>query len=116
MIGGIILSVTLLTNRPYNTCRSTAGYYSPIPAELEADDRWDTFSVSYKDRYYLDLDIDADVPICLTITDTTGKTVYTVKGSEITEENLMLRLDKGDYRIYLSDFAGGGFDISYQLE
>lgn len=116
MIGGIILSVTLLTNRPANTCRSTAEYYSPIPAGLEADNRWDTFSVSYKDRYYLDLDIDADVPICLTITDTTGKTVYTVKGAEITEENLMLRLDKGDYRIYLSDFAGGGFDISYQFK
>lgn len=76
----------------------------------------DFFSVSYKDRYYLDLDIDADVPICLTITDNAGKTVYTVKGSEISEEALMLRLDKGDYKIYFSDFAGGGFDISYQLQ
>ena len=116
MIGGTILSVTLLTHRPYNTCRSSAEYYSPLPAELQKATQWNSFSASYKDRYYLDLDIDADVPICLTILDDAGKTVYTVKGAEISEENLMLRLDKGEYRIYLSDFAGGGFDISYQLE
>lgn len=116
LIGGTILSVTLLTHRPYNTCRSTAEYYSPLPAELPKATQWNSFFVSYKDRYYLDLDIDAEVPICFTITDNTGKIIYTIKGSDISEEDLMLRLDKGDYRIYLSDFAGGGFDISYQFE
>ena len=99
-----------------NPCHSTAGYYNPLPAELTESTYWDTVSVSYKDRYYLDLDIDAEVPIRLTILDDTGKTVYTVRESEISDEDLMLHLDKGDYKIYLSDFAGGAFDISYQWE
>ena len=116
LFGGFILFVNTLENRPYNTCRSTAGYYNPLPAELTESTYWDTVSVSYKDRYYLDLDIDAEVPIRLTILDDTGKTVYTVRESEISDEDLMLHLDKGDYKIYLSDFAGGAFDISYQWE
>ena len=116
LIGGIALSITLLQHRPYNTCRSTAGYYSPIPAELENATHWDSVSVSYKDRYYLDLNIDAAVPICFTILNDAGETVYTAKESSFAEENLMLRLEKGTYNVYLSDFAGGGFDISYQFE
>ena len=116
LIGGLTLFVTLLENRPYNTCRTSAAYYDAIPAELEESTRWDSVSVSYKDRYYLDLNIDADVPIRLSITNDAGETVYTVKESSLTEEDLMLRLEKGEYKVYLSDFAGGGFDISYQFE
>ena len=116
LIGGFILFVNTLEHRPYNTCRSTAEYYSPIPAEFEKATQWDTLSVSYTDRYYLDLNIDAESPIRLTILNDAGETVYTVKESHISEEDLMLRLSKGTYKIYLSDFAGGGFDISYQWE
>lgn len=116
LIGGFVLFVNTLENRPYNTCRSTADYYSPLPADLTEATHWDNVSVTYKDRYYLDLDIDAEAPIRLTILNANGETVYTVKEAQLSEEDLMLRLDKGEYRIYLSDFAGGAFDISYQWE
>lgn len=116
LIGGLLLFVNLQENRPYRTCRSTADYYDPLPADFTETTQWDTISIPYKDRYYLDLDIDAEAPIRMTILSETGNTVYTVKGADISEENLVLRLDKGEYRIYLSDFAGGSFDISYQFE
>lgn len=116
LIGGVLLSILLQYNRPYTSCRSSAAYYDPLPAALDENNQWYSFSTSYKDRYYLDLNIDADAPICFTILDDAGKTVYTIKESEAKIEDHMLRLDKGEYRVYLSDFAGGGFDISYHLD
>jgi len=116
LIGGFILFVNSQEHRPYNTCRSTADYYSPLPAELTEATCWDTVSVSYKDRYYLDLNIDASAPIRLTILSEEGENIYTVKAAHVSEEDMILHLSKGEYQIYLSDFAGGSFDISYQFE
>lgn len=55
-------------------------------------------------------------PLRIIILDDEGETVYTEKASHISVDNLMLRLEKGNYKVYLSDFEGGGFNINYRLD
>lgn len=87
-----------------------------IPADLEQAECWYAFDVKYADNYYLDLDVRADNPLTITLTDAEKNVIYTASDTEIEEDNLCLKLKKGVYNIYLSDFAGGGFDIKMELD
>lgn len=116
MIGGVTGSLCLLFNRSdTGPCYFGAAYFDTIPADIENATHVNSLSVTYSDRYYLDLNISAEAPICFSILNDTGEPIYTVTDSDIAIDDFKLHLDKGEYKIYLSDFDGGQLDVNYRL-
>lgn len=116
VFGGLIGSVVLRGMRPYADSSMKAAYMEPISAELSDALLWNTAEVKYPDNYFIDAEIKADAPVTLTVTDENDKMIYTVSGTDIMEEDVKVRLGKGEYRIYLSDFAGGALDADFDLD
>ena len=108
-------SVTLTHLRANMDCRMTAGYMDALPAEPEDACLWNTIKVSYPDLYYIDLDVKADVPLTFTLLNEAGETVYTATGADVHEEDIRVLLHRGEYRIYLSDFAGGAMEVQFDM-
>lgn len=88
------------------------GGVSPIPAELDHALEWVDLDFPYSDNYYVDINIEADSPICFSIVDDSDEAVYTVTESSVSIKNMKLHMDKGNYRIYFSDYEGGQLNIS----
>ena len=115
-LGGVV-TVSLVEARPrYIFMNMSAEYYAAIPKELEESRSWTVFEVNYLDNYYLDLMIDAETPICVSIISETGEVAYTVTTAELEKENIRLWLPKGSYSMYFSDFAGGRISASASIE
>lgn len=64
----------------------------------------------------LHLEITADSPVCLSIKNGSGQTVYIVEGSSVVEKGRKLSLDAGAYTVQLSDFAGGSLKITLDID
>ncbi len=116
VFGGVIGSNVLLAMRPSLGCNMTADYAESIPSQTEEALLWNTVEIEYCDNYYIDAEIKADSPVTLTVVNEKDETVYTVSGADISEDNERVRLEKGKYRIYLSDFAGGAMDAYFGLD
>jgi len=110
-----IASVWLSGNRADMHCTMTAEYMDAISADLEDACLWNTFEVKYSDFAHIDVDIKADAPLTLTVVNEAGETVYTVTGAEVSEDNIRVLLHRGEYRVYISDFAGGAMEVEFDL-
>jgi len=108
-----VSSVVLTNSRANINSWMTAEYFDTIPVELEDACLWNTINVKYTDNYFLDTTLDADAPITLSVVNEKGEIVYTVTGDNVTEEDVKVVLHRGEYRIYLSDFAGGRLEVSF---
>ena len=116
LIVGIVSSFALQLSRVHLTMNSIAEDRAPISADLAEATYMGYVTVPYPDNYYLDVSVDADTPVTFTLLDSDGGVVYSVSGSQVDENNAKLRLPRGDYHIYLSDFAGGRLDFSMELD
>ncbi len=116
LIGGILGSNMLNAMRPDLDSNMKADYMEPIPALTEGALLWNTIEIEYGDNYYIDAEITADSPITLTVVGENGEEVYSVSGTDISEDDVKVRLCKGEYKIYLSDFAGGALDASFGID
>lgn len=97
------------------TCICSAQDMGAIPAGPENIMEWTQFDIPYADNYYIDLSIAADSPLCFTIVDDSDAAVYTVTESSMNASDLKLHLEKGSYRVYFSDYAGGGLEVSLTI-
>lgn len=113
---GNIGEAKLLDLRPITNCSHISGVAGPIPADMESATEWLDFDVSYKDSYFMNLEIEADNPVTFTIVNEANETIYTVRESNYEEENYRLELEKGNYRIYFMDFEQGSLDVHMELK
>ena len=116
LIGGILGGNMLGVLRPDLDSNMKADYMEPIPALTEGALLWNTIEIEYGDNYYVDAEITADAPVTLTVVSENGEEVYSVSGTDISEDDVKVRLCKGEYEIYLSDFAGGALDASFGID
>jgi hypothetical protein len=116
LIAGNVGSVLLTESRPYFNANFVSENVETIPAELDRALEWHTLDFAYSDNYYIDLNITSDAPVCFTIRNESGETVYTVQGSTVAEENVKLNLKAGTYTILFSDFAGGSLNVSLDID
>lgn len=114
LIVGLSCAVYLNAQR-HLTINSTADYMAPIPADATVSMEWCDFTIAYTDNYFARLRIEADSPMCFTIMDASGETVYTVTEASMDDSHIKLHLQKGNYRIYFSDFAGGKMVVDFGL-
>lgn len=115
-VGGCVGAGLLLVNRPYFNSTFAGDEINPIPASENQAVQWCAFDVDYRDRYYIDLEITADSPVCLSIKNESGETVYTAEGSSVTEKGRTLSLEAGTYTVAFSDFAGGALEITLEID
>ncbi len=117
IFGGIIGGNVLRNMRPNDYSSMTAEYMEPISAEnTDAALLWNTAEIKYCDNYYIDVEIKADSFVTINVISEDGEVVYSVSGDNVCEEDVKLRLDKGEYKIYLSNFAGGAMEVYFDLE
>lgn len=116
---GILLCVVsaflLMAFRVDMDCTMSAEYMNPISAELSEATLWNTVDVKYADNYYLDVELQAEADVTLTLVDADGETVYTATGASLEEENVRLWLTRGEYKLYLSNFSGGALEAEVEL-
>lgn len=109
------VSLGLMSARPWVETRFSAGWYDPIGQGEDAMCHA-TFHVAYPDNYYLDLEIDAASPVTITLyNNTEGENVYTVTESAFSEEDIRLKLKRGDYELVFTDFEGGKMNFACEL-
>ena len=101
--------------RPHLNTSSSGDYIAPISAEIDNTNMWGYIDIPYTDNYFLDLGIKADSPICVTILDDSDAVVYTVTEALTDISRQKLHLQKGTYRFYFSDFAGGPLAVSLDI-
>lgn len=89
-----------------------AEQYAPITESVE----WTGFTVRVSDVYYLDLDVDAETEISYTIYNEQNEEVFSVRGADMEVEHQRLRLERGTYRVVLSDFAGGELEMEMDIQ
>lgn len=111
-----ILTIAGIQLRPSHDGTFSADYFDPIPASYEDAVEWNTVTVTYPDNYYLDLEIEAESPVTLSILDENGESIYSVTETSYEISNKKIYLDKGIYQFYLSDFAGGKIEITADLD
>lgn len=114
LIVGLSCAVYLNAHR-HITINSTSAYMEPIPKDVTASTEWCDFDIAYTDNYFANLHIEADSPMCFTIMDASGETVYAVTEASLDVSRIKLHLKKGNYRIYFSDFAGGKMSVDFGL-
>ena len=85
--------------------------YALISADLEEATEWLVFDVNYEDNYYMDIEVEASAPLCISVVSATGEIIYTLTETEYEENNIRLHLEKGRYSVYFSDFAGGSIMV-----
>lgn len=116
LIIGLLTSSFLRTARPGDECRMNAEYYNPVKAGIDNGTILNTFKIEYTDRYYLDLEVKADSDVTFSITDGAGKTVFEKTGREYILSDVKLKLLPSEYKVIISDFAGGALNIEYDFE
>lgn len=114
LIAGLSCAMYLNMLRHFSI-NCTSDYIEPIPADATVGMEWCDFTIAYTDNYFARLRIEADSPMCVTIMDASGKTVYTVAEASMDDSHIKLHLKKGNYRIYFSDFAGGKMAVDFGL-
>ena len=107
---GCTASIALTDMRPYISSQQNAEKLT----EPITDNRWGDFDIKYTDNYYLDLDIDADVPITFEIVDANGEIMYSEKGTDVHKENIRIKLPKGQY--WFSMTAEAEFELSVSID
>ena len=107
---GCTASIALTDMRSYISIQQNAEELT----EPITDNRWVDFYIKYTDNYYLDLDINADVPITFEIVDANGEIMYSEKGTDMRKENIRIKLPKGQY--WFSMNAEAGFELSVSIE
>lgn len=115
-IGGCVGAGILSANRPYFNSTFAGDKINPIPASEGQALQWCAFDIDYRDHYYIDLDITADSPVCVSIRNESGQTVYTVEGSSVAEKGRKLSLEAGAYTVVFSDFPGGSLEITLEID
>ena len=99
---GSALSIFLTYKRPnFTTQQCAAAIDSPI-----VDDQWMDFEVKYPDNYYLNLELDSNKPITFEILSKSGESVYKVTDTNFSEQNIRLKLNKGQYCFSMSCDTG----------
>ncbi len=83
-------------------------------SEALIDNRIYGFDVKYSDNYYLDLDMKADVPFTFEIVTDNGEIMYSKKGTDVHEENICIKLPKGQYLCSITVEAG--YELSVSIE
>lgn len=112
---GIGCATYLELCRPHFNASSSGDYVAPISVEIDNTNMWGSIDIPYTDNYFLDLNIKADSPICVTIMDDSETVVYTVTESLADISRQKLHLQKGTYLFYLSDFEGGALAVSLDI-
>lgn len=87
-------------------------------------EHWGEFDIAYKDNYYLSAEISAQSRLALSIVrEETGEAVYTRElepaGEELPYlllEDEQVKLERGSYRIYLSDYYGETLAINWSID
>lgn len=106
---GLVGSLTLTALRPhFNSDQRTESVSEPIE-----DNRWTVFTVRYPDNYYLDLTFESDEPLTFAIVNESGETVYTVTETRFQEEDIRLRLPRGQYWFSMS--VDSGYELRCEL-
>ena len=109
-------SLFLHSQRPFYNSVYAGDSISPISSDLEDGIEWTTLPIKYNDNYYMDLTITADAPISFTIINDAQEVIYNIKESSFDETNVKLSLEKGEYKIILSDFEGGAVNIIADID
>lgn len=105
----------LIANRPSYDSNMMSDETAPISQSLSQAVEWQVFEVKYIDNYYISLSTESETSVCITILNSSGEEVYSVKGTNI-EEDIKLRLSPDTYTVYISDFAGGALDIDFEID
>lgn len=86
-------------------------------------EHWGQFDIVYKDNYYLSAEISAQSPLTLSIVrEETGETVYTRElGTEeelpyVVLDDEQVKLERGSYSIYLSDYYGETLAVNWSID
>lgn len=116
VVAGNTASILLTEGRPFYDITYGSEQTDAIPAELDKALKWDEITIEYKDSYYMDLEIQADAPVCFAIMNESGEIIYTVSGASVAEEDIKLSLEKGVYTTLLSDFSGGALNVSLDID
>lgn len=104
------LSCVLMGLRPNFSMASQA---DSISAPM-VDNRLIDFEVRYPDNYYLDVDIDADAPVTISVLNAEGNMVYTVTEKSFHENGIRLWLPAGKY--WVSSSYESGYEIKCSLD
>lgn len=116
LIIGILASSFLRTARPGGEYRMSAQYNAPIQAGVDNGTVLNTFKIEYTDNYYLDLAVEADTDVTFRIADGDGKTVFEKTGNDYGLSGVKLKLSSGEYKVLITDFAGGAINIEYNFK
>ena len=108
---GCAAGITLTELRPNLSCQQNLS----DAAEPLTDNRWLNFDVKYPDYYYLDLDMDADVPFTFALVTEDGEVLYSETGTDVHKEDVHIRLAKGQYRFSETVDAGATFDLKVSI-
>lgn len=115
MVGGVFAGSKVMEGRPMFNITNISAEYAPISADLKEATEWMVFNVNYEDNYYMDVEMDASAPLCISVVDETGKIIHTLTADEYEENNIRLHLKKGRYSVYFSDFAGGSIYVKASI-
>lgn len=103
---------------------SGAMYLGSIGDGSAGVEQWGEFNIAYKDNYYLSAEIRAESPLTLSLVrEDTGEMVYTrdleTAGEELPVlllEDEQVKLERGSYRIYLSDYYGETLAMNWSID
>ena len=113
--GSLGASIVLDVFRPDMSRKMHAAEYGAIPAGLSEAVCLNQLNVRYPDNYPMRLEVHADAPVTVTITNE-KETVLTLTGTDIKESIRWMPLTPGFWNVYLSDFAGGAIDVEYRVK
>ena len=114
IIAGSIVFLTLSSLRP--DLRSEQSWKDNDFAASEAALKdWIGFEVIYPDNYFLDLSIEAEQPVTVSIVKENGDVVYTVTESDWEKEDIRLPLKKGEYRLLLTNYGTGAAQLKAHI-
>ena len=118
LIGGKAFSLYLDANRLWLQNHSI-GTYEDLSQmyELEenGDIRWITFDISYKDNYDLKLISQSEEDATISLLDSDGRVICQMRGNE-SEQTERMMLQKGSYKICISDCPDGVMDLEVVLQ
>ncbi len=107
LIGLVAGSVLQLARPGFQTNQQASEIDAPI-----VDNRWADFQVYYPDLYYLDLEMESRDPMTFAVVNEAGETVYSVTDTDFSEEDIALRLPRGQYEVSMSCESGYRVDCT----
>lgn len=116
IIANAVISIGTVEARPHFNTVYAGEEIAMIPAALDEALSWYELEIKYSDNYYLDLKVDTASPITFSVVNEAGETIYTLTEQSFEKENLKLYLKRGNYTLYLSDFAGGRVNFTFEID